>query len=236
MNRIIFAFVFLISMAYCAAAEAGGKEVVILLHGILDKPFIMARLENKLNNNGYAVVNWGYASTSQTIEEIARQLDNIVKREKKDVTIHFVGFSLGSIVARYYLTHYEPDNVGRFVMIAPPNHGSPMADQVYGYTWLRWLFGSKAIRQLRVANKDFFDSMGIPACEFGIIAGGKGNDKGYRSSLPGDDDGTVCVESARLDGAKDFIIVNHPHAILVFSDDTIENIINFLETGKFLHH
>jgi len=235
MKKILVAFVFLLFLAPYAAAGTGGREVVILLHGILDKPLIMARLENKLNDNGYTVVNWGYASTSQTIEEIARQLDNVVKREKKDVTIHFVGFSLGSIVARYYLTHYPLANAGRFVMIAPPNHGSPMADTVYGYTWLRWLFGSKAIRQLRVVNKEFFDSMGIPPCEFGIIAGGKGDGKGYRGNLPGDDDGTVCVESAQLDGANDFIIINHPHTILALSDNTIENTISFLKTGRFLH-
>ena len=50
-----------------------------------------------------------------------------------------------------------------------------------------------------------------PDFEFGIIAGGQGDDEGYLESIPGDDDMLLSVDTTKLDGASDFALVKrHP--------------------------
>ena len=147
--------------------------------------------------------------------------------------IHFVGFSQGAIVIRYFVTHYRVPHKGRFVMIGPPNHGSALAEHYYHYAWFRMLYGDKAIKELFPNRKAFFKECGIPRMEFGIIAGGAGDGKGYSDRLAGDDDGMVSVESARLEGARDFILLRHRHLGLVFSEDTARQTLHFIQKGTF---
>ena len=210
-------------------------DTVILLHGIMNRPFHMTRIKWALENEGFRVINWGYPSTKKTVEEHASDLHKIVQSLDHDQRIHFVGFSLGSIVIRYYLTHYEVDNAGRFVMIAPPNQGSEIADLLYPYGWFGFLYGTKSMTQLRASNQVFFEAMGTPPVPFGIIAGGRGDAKGRSRIIPGDDDGSVSVESTKLEGAQDYILLNRQHTALVFSRITAQNVLSFLRTGRFEH-
>ncbi len=225
----------LLALFGAGALEAREKETVVLLHGILNKPFFMKKIEGAFIKEGYEVVNWGYPSTEKTIEEHAKDLDKSMQslRGKK---IHFVAFSLGSILVRYYLRHYPGSDVGRFVMIAPPNHGSEMVDKLYSEAWFRWIYGDKSIEQLQSSNSEFLvKECGIPQCEFGIIAGGLGDGKGFNPLLKGDNDGTVPVESAHLEGAKDFVLLPYEHTALIFSDKTSRNAVHFIRNGKFIH-
>ncbi len=186
-----------------------------------------------LEKEGYIVENWGYPSTKKTIEEHAASLDQHLRTLKKTKKIHFVGFSQGAIVIRYMTTHYRIAHKGRFVMIGPPNHGSELAEHYYKYAWFRMLYGDESITELFPHRKDFFKECGIPSMPFGIIAGGAGDEKGFSDRLPGDDDGMVSVESARLEGAADFILLRHRHLPLVFSDETARQTLHFIQTGRF---
>lgn len=211
------------------------QETVILLHGILGRPLLMKKIEGGLRDAGYRVINWGYPGPGRTIEEHAASLDQFVQTLGPAREIHFVGFSLGSIIVRYYLTRYSPKNTGRFVMIAPPNHGSEKADALYQYRWFRLLYGDKAITELFASNRRFFDGLGIPPVEFGIIAGGRCDASGFSDILAGDDDGAVSVESARLEGARDFMVLRHRHVGLLFAPETSQNVVSFLKSGRFDH-
>lgn len=208
-------------------------ETVILLHGLLNRPMMMKPLEAALVRQGYTVVNYGYNSRGKTVEDHARDLDRLARTLPESDRMHLVGFSLGGLIARYYLTHYEATSPGRLVMIAPPNHGSERAERLYRRRWFRWIWGTAAARQLRSTNTGFFESCGIPPREFGIIAGVKGDGKGYSSVLPGDDDGTVSVDSAWLPGAADFVRVRGRHTLLLFSPETIRQTLRFLDRGRF---
>jgi len=53
--------------------------------------------------------------------------------------------------------------------------------------------------------------------------------------LPGDDDGTITVEETRLEGMKDFIQIIGQHSLLLTQKSVIDNVVHFLNTGKFLH-
>lgn len=211
------------------------QQTVILVHGLLNKPFVMNGIAKVLREEGYPVYNWGYPSTFTTIEEHAASLHTYLQGIETNKKFHFVGYSQGAIVIRYMVTHYKIPNKGRFVMIGPPNHGSELAERFYKYGWFRMLYGDKSIKELFPNRKDFFKECGIPQMPFGIIAGGAGDDEGYSDKLPGDDDGMVSVESAHLEGAKDFILLKYHHLPLVFADETARQTLHFIQNGKFSH-
>jgi len=208
---------------------------VILLHGILNPALIMTPIARRLRRDGYRVVNWGYPGRSRLIEEHAAELDALVRSVGGDGPVHFVGFSLGGLVIRYYLTHYDSPRAGRLVMIGSPNHGTEKIDAYYPNRWFRWLYGTRAMAQMRASNREFFEHMGVPRIEFGIIAGCRGDARGFSRLLEGDDDGAVSVASARLEGAADFILLPHTHTILVLMPETARQVSAFLRLGRLDH-
>ena len=74
---------------------------------------------------------------------------------------------------------------------------------------------------------------GIPQCPFGIIAGGIGNSVGFNPLLPGDNDGTVTLESTKLDGAADFLRVPYMHFFIQMMPRTLRATETFLASGRF---
>jgi len=224
---------FVVLVSSVLRAEGPAAETVILVHGIMNKPIVMNRIADALEKQGYEVHNWGYASREKTIEAHAEALSTYITTLGSRPKIHFVGFSQGAIILRYLLKHHAVANAGRLVMIAPPNHGCEMAEDFYQYGWFRTLYGDQSIKQLFAKQNNFLEKCGTPSLEFGIIAGGLGNEHGFSSRIPGDDDGTVSVASARLEGARDFILLPHQHTPLVWSSETVVQVGEFLRAGWF---
>ena len=212
-------------------ASALAEEIVVLLHGIANIPLSMKYLENNLKKAGYQVHNLGYPSTGVPIEEAAAGVREKVMSFTNVDRINFVGHSMGNLVIRMMLEKDLP-GLGRIVMIAPPNQGSFVAQQLEDLDLYRWVFGP-AGQELPAANREFFEKLPVPNCEFGIIAGGKGTENGYNPLIEGDDDGTVSVAETKLPGATDFIIVNRTHTLILFAPETVEQTIHFLKFGKF---
>lgn len=245
MKTRLVACLFLLSGARSAAcaqpADAGAPAVVessatertvFLLHGILRTDRAMRRLEKTLASRGFRVVNLRYPSRSRTIEEHADWLAGQVS-EKGRGDLYFAGHSLGSIIIRRYLAVYRPANAKRFVMIAPPNHGSVLADKAAKLGVYRWIYGPKAGMELRSSNENFWRSLPPPPIEFGILAGGLGDGKGFERALPGDDDGIVTVEEARLEGAKELRLLPFQHSLILLRKKTAVMTADFLENGSF---
>lgn len=51
--------------------------------------------------------------------------------------------------------------------------------------------------------------------------------------VPGDNDGTVSVESTRLEGAKDFLMLPYAHPVIQMMPRTVRNVVSFLREGTF---
>ncbi len=218
-----------------ATEKNPGHGWVILVHGMLSGPRAMSRIENELLRNGYRVINFGYDSRKDSIQTVADNLDSTLRTELPNDAgaIHFVTHSLGAVVVRYYLSERKMKNLGRFVMIAPPNQGS-----VWGKTLVKNIPAVKFL--LGITGEELQYSLKYrpaqpPPCEFGVISGGTGTSRGLNPLIPGDNDATVAVEETRLEGMKDHIVIPGQHTMLLFQKRVVDNVVSFLGTGKFIY-
>jgi triacylglycerol lipase len=209
------------------------SECVILLHGLVRTQRSMNELEETLAEAGYLTVNEGYPSRDAEVEQLASTaIEPAIAncREQGATRISFVTHSLGGILVRYYLAVNDLVEIGRVVMLAPPNHGSEVVDSFRGVPGLA-LFSGPVILQLGTDETSVPLQLGSPEFEAGIIAG---QSTGMFSGLlPGPDDGTVTVASARLAGATAFLVIDAGHTFVMNNDTAIHQVLFFLENGYF---
>ncbi len=81
---------------------------------------------------------------------------------------------------------------------------------------------------------DLEKRLATPSFPFGIIGGGRGGDKGYNPLLPGDNDTTVSVDSTKLPGARDFLVLPTAHTFIMDNPKVQECVLRFLQEGYFV--
>jgi triacylglycerol lipase len=215
---------------------ASAAECVVLLHGLARSSTSLNKMEQALQDEGYSTANINYPSRDFEIAELAsiaveeglaacRAGDDLQK-------IHFVTHSLGGILVRQYLSTGSIDELGRVVMLGPPNQGSIAADDLDGIPGFDWLNGP-AGRQLGKGEDSVPLSLGPADFELGIIAGNRTIDPITSAVLDNPDDGRVSVEDTRLEGMDDFVVVEHSHAFMMRMRTPIELTKTFLKTGSF---
>lgn len=222
-------------------APMRGKAVV-LLHGLGAPCWSMSLLGRYLHKHaGYEAFAVDYASTRTSVDDHAWSLANVISSLEGIEEINLVGHSLGNIVIRRYLagdttpSHaWRPDpRIARIVMIAPPNHGSSTATHLSDNFLFKAVFGDSG-RQLGVDWADLERRLATPDVEFGIIAGGLGNRHGLDLFMSGDDDGRITVETTRLAGASDFVVVPAVHELIANDPRVFELTLRFLTAGYFV--
>jgi pimeloyl-ACP methyl ester carboxylesterase len=227
-------------------------KAVIVLHGLFRSRSSMSSLCDFLaERGGYEVFNMTYSSTREDIGEHARALAHIVDHLDGIEELSLVGHSMGNIVIRHYLGDLKrqeaekdqgPEDTEpaspkrpafhRFVMLAPPNHEAQVAT-TFGNNFLYQTISGQAGQQLGRQWSEFEPMLATPDFEFAIIAGGKNNDKGYNPWLAGDNDGTISVESSKLAGARDFIVLPVLHTFIMNDSKAQEMTLEFLQKGFF---
>lgn len=106
----------------------GNNELIVLVHGFGAKRAVMWPLASRLRASGFRVLTWNYLSLFAKIESHAKQLDDFLATQLSTETrFHIVAHSMGSIVTRAALNRSPLPNLGRLVLLAPPNGGSPAA-------------------------------------------------------------------------------------------------------------
>lgn len=219
-----------------------GAEVVILLHGLMGFRHAMSGLGDHLQQEGgYTIVNLSYPSTQANVADHAASLAEVIDhlRAARCGKIHFVAHSLGNLVVRRYFfaraeagAKDDAQLFGRMVMLGPPNQGARMAETKVVDVALQVVGGAPA-RQLAWEWEKLQKELVVPPLEFGIVAGGLGNELGFNPLLPGDDDGAVAVAETRLPGAADFATVPVNHSGLMLHARTREYVLRFLREGRF---
>jgi len=210
-------------------------EFVVLLHGWgrTDKSMLVIQLA--LQHAGYDVVNVDYPSNDKTINELSELAvqQGIDECEAQGArVIHFVTHSLGGILVRQYFNNHTLDKLGRVVMLGAPNKGSEVIDMYRKLQIFRQLAGPAGLA-LGTSDDDIPNRLGAVSFELGVIAGSKSINPILSLLLPGDDDGKVSVESTKVDGMSDFIMLPTTHPTVLISPIVIKQMMHFLAHGNF---
>ncbi|MGB5333174.1 MAG: hypothetical protein WBM80_12085 [Woeseiaceae bacterium] len=219
-----------------SSSPALAADCVVLLHGLARSAISMNPMQRALIAEGFETANIDYASREHTVEELAEIVipqGLEACRAKDDVGhIHFVTHSLGGILLRQYLSMHPIPDLGRVVMLGPPNQGSVAVDELRDVPGFDWLNGPAGL-QLGKGEDSVPLKLGPATFELGVIAGNRTIDPITSSVLENPDDGRVSVEDTRLDGMADFVVVEHSHAFMMRMRRPIELTIRFLNSGSF---
>lgn len=219
---------------FISHVEAG--ECVVLLHGLARSASSMNKMAQVLTDFGYTVYNVDYDSRHFSIDSLTNgPIDSVlleVSANNYD-KINFVTHSMGGILVRNYLADHQIDNLGRVVMLGPPNKGSEVVDTLREWYIFKKLNGP-AGQELGTEDTSKPNTLENVSFELGIIAGDWTiNFINSFVMIPGKDDGKVSVESTKISGMKDHIIMHVTHPLMMKDDTVIAQVITFLKTGEF---
>jgi hypothetical protein len=217
------------------SAVAQAKECVVLLHGLARTADSMTTLEERLVKEGYIVVNVDYPSTEHPIEILAGLAvgEGIAECQRRSATrIDFVTHSMGGILVRAYLKANKREDIGRVVMLGPPNQGSEIVDALRDLTIFELLNGPAGL-QLGTGPADIPRSLGPVDFELGVIAGTQSINFLLSTLLPGDNDGKVSVESTKVERMNDFVALPTTHPLMMRNQAVIDQTVHFLRHGQF---
>jgi pimeloyl-ACP methyl ester carboxylesterase len=254
MTNMIFRLIFLIVVFVlpcvaiftglsCLPLQATGPkpeaypECVILLHGLGRTSDSMDDMARALKDAGFDTINLDYPSREFSVETLA--MDIIPRgirhcRAQGAKKLHFVTHSMGGILLRYYLTQRSIENFGRAVMLSPPNQGSELVDELKDNALYQWYHGPAGL-QLGTGPDSFVAGLGPVNYPVGVITGNTHAifDAWFASKIPGDDDGKVSVERAKVEGMTDFLELPFSHPFIMQKEAVAEQTIHFLHHGMF---
>lgn len=209
-------------------------DTVVLLHGLWQTNKSMQKLEHNLLRRGFHVVNIDYSSRKYVIEELAAQVGEKISEccSSTEGKIHFITHSMGGIILRSYLKDNKIHQLGRVVMLSPPNQGCELVDKLGGNFIFNGIFGPSG-KQLGTEASSVPNSLGPADFELGIITGNKSDNFLLSLLIPGKDDGRVSVKRSKIEGMDDFLVVPYGHIFIMKKPDVMEQAVYFLDNGHF---
>lgn len=207
-------------------------EHVILLHGLWMRGFTLAALRRRLEKEGFAVEMFDYASVlhepDSSVEELVAFTREIAAKSTKKDKIHFVGHSLGGLMALRAIERMPGLAPGCVVCLGSPLRGSAVARSIAQLPGGGFLIG-KSLDVLLEGLDRWKGKRPV-----GAIAGRLPLGLGLMfSALQSPHDGTVSVEETQLPGLTDHCLVPASHTGLMFSDEAAAQTIAFLRHRRF---
>ncbi|MFN3192568.1 MAG: esterase/lipase family protein [Aureliella sp.] len=194
-------------------------DAVVLLHGLFASNRSMQAARDRFERDGYLVVNFGYKTLFQTIDDYLDGLVPMLGRLNDDravQSINFVTHSFGGILVRYALEHISHAKLHRAVMMAPPNNGIRLARYSLGV--FDRLF--PIVKQISDAPHSLPNSVPEPSgMDVGVIAA--------------DRDVIVNRESTKLKNQSDHRTIATTHFRLPYCSEALECASRFLRHGSF---
>jgi pimeloyl-ACP methyl ester carboxylesterase len=208
---------------------------VVILHGIAGSPLLLRAFDRALRAEGYRTRNLGYPSRRLSLSQIADALAPTISEfaGELDGPLHFVTHSMGGLVVRVLLRRHRFGNLGRVVMLGPPNRGSEIADLLYRTSPYRRALGPAGLQLVTRRDEALIDLLGEIDFELGIIAGDRSLDPVASRLLPRPNDGRVSVEATRDINAADHIVLHTSHTAMPWDPRAIRQTLAFLRSGRF---
>jgi len=241
MNRLypvlLATLLLLVPLTSTADEGTGGSGCVILLHGLGRTNSSMNELAEAAAAAGYRVANIDYPSRSHPIEALApRAVRQGLAQCHAGGTgpTHFITHSMGGILVRYYLRFFELPDIGRVVMLSPPNRGSEVADELANWQLYQWINGP-AGQQLVTTPDGLIAQLGPVDFPLGVITGNRHAfyDTWLAELIPGENDGKVSVARAQVSGMRDFLVLPYSHSFIMQEPEAIRQALYFLAHGRF---
>jgi pimeloyl-ACP methyl ester carboxylesterase len=202
-------------------------EIVILLHGLWMRSFTLTLLRSRLVRAEYSVESFDYASVMRSPDA---GVERLVQRacDLKSTKIHFVGHSLGGLMALQALQREPGLTDGKVVCLGSPLRGSAVARGVARVPGGSFLVG-KSMQILREGIERWDGPQPV-----GVIAGRIPRGLGFAvGALTSPHDGTVSVAETELPGLTDHCVVPASHTGLLFSAQAAEQTVSFLRSARF---
>lgn len=231
------ALVIFIALALPQLLQASAaSETVVVLHGLARTSDSMSRMTSALEEAGYHVCNVSYPSRKHSIEVLSADFVAPAVRACRSTeadTVHFVTHSLGGIVVRQLAASQTDLKIGRVVMLSPPNHGSEVVDRL-GSLSLFTLINGPAGLQLSTDAASIPKNLGPATFDVGVITGSRTVNPILSLMIPGEDDGKVSIESAKLEGMAGFCVIPASHPFIMNDRHAIGQALTFLSEGRFM--
>lgn len=203
--------------------------VAILLHGLWMGEFELAGLKHRLHGFGFDCRTFGYPSVVGTMTDHVAGLRKLVQRTSAE-TLHFVGHSLGGVVALKFLEQTDDLPPGRAVLLGSPLQGCTTARSLARLPLARALLGHAVAEEVMESGPRIWSGRR----DVGVIAGSVGLGLGRLfANLTTEHDGSILVEETHLPGAADHMVLSVSHTGMVFSAPVAQQTAHFLEHGKF---
>lgn len=219
-----------ISRENCLPLDTG--HAVLCIHGIGRSSKSMNPIVQALKNEPVTTVPFDYPSNRSSLAECANYLRQVVDSLSAAEHISFVVHSMGGLVVRRYLQDSSSSRHHRLIMLGTPNQGAELASMLKSLSLFRAIYGP-AGQELAAGENSVAAALPVPTFPFGIIAGGRGAERGYNPLLKGDNDGTVTVVSTLLPGAADFLRISRLHSFLMSAPEAQTAIRTFLKHARF---
>ena len=213
------------------------RECILLIHGLARRAKALKKMRNTFAHNGYLAIALDYPSTEYSIEQLSQPVltTGIDACQNNGATrIHLVTHSMGGIIARHYLKYNDIPNFGRLIMLAPPNQGSELVDFYSTLPGFKKLLGPAVVQLGTDKERSLPLKLGPVMVDTAVVAGSVSSNSIMSITLPGPDDGKVTFASTKVQGMCAQLLLPTSHRLIIQDDQTIEEIINYIHTGKFI--